>query len=240
MTGTNGKSDVTGQGLQPAANIASALLMVLASAACGCQGLHELGFETSKAVHRTIDRPDVAAAAKRVQSPDPDIRREAVLELGRGGVRDVETLKKVLELLTAVLQEDEEPLMRAAAAASLGNRKQRAATINLVAALKDDSPLVRQEVLRALVKIHDPDAVPALVLTLEMDPAPEVRTEAATALGQFEGATIPPTLVKALDDKSLSVRSAASEALQEISGKSYGLDKERWQQWLVEDIPNSK
>ena len=216
-----------------AAMLVLAVLSALSGFACGCQGTQELMTDTGRAIHHLIDRPDVAEAARAVKSPDPDIRRQAVLELGRGGVRDVETLRDVLALLTLVLQDDGEPMVRAAAASSLGYWKQQAATTTLVAALKDDSDMVRQEVVRALAKIRDPDAVPALIVTLEMDPSADVRSAAAEALGGFEGDDVLRVLVEALDDQSLSVRYAASRSLGRLTGKDYGLDKERWAQWLA-------
>lgn len=208
-------------------------VVVFCSLAFGCQSTHEFLMDTSKTIRNVIGRPDVAQAAKAVKSPDPDIRRQAVLELGRGGVRDAQTLGNVLALLMLVLRDDEEALVRAAAASSLGFWQQQVATMPLVAALKDESAMVRQEVTRSLGKTSDPEAVPALIVTLQMDPSAEVRSAAAEALGGFERDDIAEVLVEALGDRSLAVRYAASRGLTKVTGKNYGLDKQRWAAWLA-------
>ncbi len=72
---------------------------------------------------------------------------------------------------------------RAAVAQILGERKALQAVHPLITALKEPEP-VRLSAARALGKIRDPQAVPALIVILK-DDYPEIREAAAYALGEM-------------------------------------------------------
>ncbi|MGC8880568.1 MAG: HEAT repeat domain-containing protein, partial [Anaerolineae bacterium] len=74
---------------------------------------------------------------------------------------------------------------------------------------------VRQAAARALGKIGDAAAVPALIEALR-DEDEDVRQAAAEALGKIGDAAAVPALIEALRDEDMWVRRAAAEALGKI------------------------
>lgn len=75
----------------------------------------------------------------------------------------------------------------------------------LLGRLVDEHDLVRLIAVRALTKIRDTRAVIPLTELLSRDPAPNVRAEAAFALGQLGDISAVPGLVKALRDLDVEV-----------------------------------
>jgi HEAT repeat protein len=88
--------------------------------------------------------------------------------------------------LVKILKQDKDPNMRYYAAESLGRFGPAglAAVPDLIAALKDESQMVRMGVAYALGELGSPEAVPALQ-EASKDPANEVRVAAVTALQQI-------------------------------------------------------
>jgi len=58
-----------------------------------------------------------------------------------------------------------------------------------------------------------------------------VRQAAAYALGEIKDPRAVKPLISALNDSHWSVRQAAAEALKEITGKDFGEDQRKWQEW---------
>lgn len=107
-----------------------------------------------------------------------------------GGVVGCNTDKKVehtVTSLTKTLKEDKDPNMRYYAAQSLGQFGPEAKTAvpDLIAALKDESKMVRMGTAYALGEIGSADAVPSLQ-EAGKDPEKEVRAAAAHALKQLQ------------------------------------------------------
>jgi HEAT repeat protein len=102
---------------------------------------------------------------------------------GCGGPKRVE---HSVPSLVKTLNEDKDPNMRYWAAESLGKfgREAQPAVPDLIAALKDESKMVRMGVAYALGEIGSTDAVPALQ-TAGNDAEKEVRDAAAFALKQI-------------------------------------------------------
>jgi hypothetical protein len=101
----------------------------------------------------------------------------------------------------------------------------KALAVRLVEALKDEDPVVVQNLATALVCLGPP-AVPALTEALShSDKA--VRANAAEVLGrmgsQKEVQSALPALLKALKDKEVMVRRTASSAIAQIAGYGRGV-----------------
>lgn len=107
---------------------------------------------------------------------DEMARERAVRALGK--IRDPSTLKVLVEAL-----HDIHPLVRKAAAWSLGNTARRKAVEPLIGALMDPDEEVRREAVEALVRIGTP-ALHPLVSALKEGDA-EVQKKAAEAIGIF-------------------------------------------------------
>ncbi|MDX2148413.1 MAG: HEAT repeat domain-containing protein [Planctomycetota bacterium] len=132
--------------------------------------------------------------------------------------------------------------VRAASARALGNHGDIEHAPLLRDALRDDDVLVRREAARALQRIHAPEVVETLLISvrepdlLRPDEPGEadsgVRTEAALALGQYAESRVLDELVRALADSSLAVNVAARESLKTLTGQDFAMDRRAWLDWL--------
>lgn len=136
---------------------------------------------------------NVEGLAKKVKTFPPKYARKAVRAFGPGGAKSLPLLKKVL-------LEDKRSEIRQQAAQTMAQAVQVAA--------RKDKPLARQ-------------MTSALVTALSRDKTPEVRASAAAALGQVYDYNNMASLLKAMDDKDLTVRRRAFEAVTRIFGRRY-------------------
>ena len=106
---------------------------------------------------------------------------------------------------------------RAHAAEALGRSGNPLAIEQLIQALADASPRVRQAAARALGESRSESATEPLVREL-LDGASDIRSEAAEALGRLGSSTSIDPLVEALDDADPRVRISAIRGLASIGG----------------------
>ncbi len=137
--------------------------------------------------------------------------------------------KPAVEPLIASLNE-ENANIRASSAMALGLIADTRATNPLIAALSDKESLVRGCVAQALGNVADLHALEPLINALE-DKDQEVRQVAASALGELRNQRAVNPLIMALKDRSHYVRASAAKALKKITGKDFGQDMDKWQQW---------
>jgi hypothetical protein len=104
-----------------------------------------------------------------------------------GGCGTAKRVEHSVPSLLVTLKEDKDPSMRYWAAESLGKfgPEAQAAVPDLIAALQDESKIVRMGAAYALGEVGAPDAVPALQ-TASNDAEKEVRTAVAHALKQIQ------------------------------------------------------
>lgn len=136
---------------------------------------------------------------------------------------------------------DADPNVRAAALRGLALHGQPEDVPVIAELLADDNPRVRLEAARALQRVHNPDAVEALILSTQLpvagspersgEPEPIVRAEAANALGQYAEPRVVVPLISALDDRFLAVNRAAHASLHTLTGQDFGLDRKAWFAW---------
>lgn len=134
----------------------------------------------------------------------------------------------VLPLIAVLNQEEAEALSRANAALILGKLGDARAQDALIAALDDDSPLIRREAAQALSAFKASEMVLPLCALL-LDDEPEVRSRAALTLGvQGDVRAVEPLNDTFLRDEDDRVRRAAHDAMKRIG--------ERAAQETVQDI----
>ncbi len=145
---------------------------------------------------------------------------------------------------------DEDPNARAAGVRGLALHGQPEDVPLLVERLKDENVRVRLEAARALQRVHNPVAIDELIVhtrlpTLPTAPSgtspgspgtpgesePDIRAEAALALGQYAEARVLLPLIAALDDRSLTVNRAARWSLRTLTGEDHGFDRKSWLEW---------
>ena len=134
---------------------------------------------------------------------------------------------------------DVDPGVRQAAVRALGLHGEPSDAITIAEMLQnDDDRLVRMTCARALQRLHNPEAIDALIqrMDFEAEQHAEVRAEAAHALGQYRDPLVLQNLIAALDDRSLTVNHNAMQSLETLTGQSLGYDTAIWLAW-VEDHP---
>lgn len=199
----------------------------------------------------SIGDPDGFEPLTRALSdPDPDVRGPAALALGE--LRDPRAIPFLINLFY-----DANATIRNEAADAL-------ATIGtpafepLVAALSDSKTGARLAAIRSLGKMKDPRVIPPLIAKLE-DAFPEMRSSAATALGEIGAPALPMAFevmkkgsriarlacldcfAKNLDDRVTGVLAAASKEVDEqVAKKAEAVLRKReglrvWQTALEEE-----
>ncbi|MBV8780413.1 MAG: HEAT repeat domain-containing protein, partial [Phycisphaerae bacterium] len=83
--------------------------------------------------------------------------------------------------------------------------------------VSDSSPDVRRAVADIITKLNDPESLDVLLVQLQVEPDPRVRGAIATALGPMRDLRAVPTLVKLLNDDSLSTAEDAARALSQAA-----------------------
>jgi len=204
-----------------------ALLVGMVAVLTGCR-------TAGRPLFNLFPRGDLSRLAAQATSPDPDLRREAALALGRRPLKGKQA-EDVRELLATLLRQDTEALVRSAAAVSLGRLGGEPSVAALTAGRSDASELVRADVCRGLGMTAVPSAVAPLAALLEQDANVDVRCAAARALGEFTGAEARQALLEALDSKRMAVRTAGCRALCQSTGAK-GVPPERaaWEKWLAD------
>ncbi|MCD6493385.1 MAG: HEAT repeat domain-containing protein [Archaeoglobaceae archaeon] len=141
--------------------------------------------------------------------------------------KSISELKGISPLISAL--KDEDWRIRWGAAYALGEIKDPRAVEPLIQALKDEDSGVRCAAANALVRIGEP-AVEPLIQALKDDDS-NVREKAAWALGWIGDKRAVEPLIQALKDEDSNVRQGAAYALGEITGKDFGTDYNKWNEW---------
>ncbi len=159
---------------------------------------------SAEALGRLGDPRAVRPLTNALRDYNSEVRQMATQALVRLGQ------PAVVPLILAL--EDEDHLVRRAAANVLGAIGDPRAVDRLIDALRDKDPDVRRAIANALDEIGDPRALEPFIAALEDDDR-IVRREAAWALGQLGNPSAVEPLIAALQDEDRGVRQAASGAL---------------------------
>jgi HEAT repeat protein len=131
---------------------------------------------------------------------------------------------------------DESEAVRAAAARGLAMHGSPSDVPLVLPLLKDPEKSVRLDAAKALQRLHNPVAIPALID--EMDPKketePDVRAAVASAMGQYADAKVMDVLIAALADDNYLVSFNAYQSLRTLTGNDDLPDERRpWVQWAA-------
>jgi MFS family permease len=153
---------------------------------------------------------DVSSA---LEDPDPGVRREALLALGRIGTPEA------VELLMWYLHEPDRPT-RMAAAEALGTTRSSDGTLPLLTALRNDDVNVRRAAADALANIADDRTADTLLDLLDTEQDAEVLVSAASGLSRLrEFRALGRMVEMALHNPSRIVRAHITVALGDLLGR---------------------
>jgi HEAT repeat protein len=166
-----------------------------------------------------------------VIADDADARRKAIHKMRKWKNPSDE----LVELVGLTLLGDEDRMVRAQAAATLGAWAHPGGAEPLAKALRlDEDMFVRAGSAAALGSIAGPPSVEALVERLRFDGEPDVRIACARALRLHRDTAAAQGLVYGLVDPRLAVRDSAEESLRYMTGHDRGFDPEAWRAYFAE------
>ena len=172
------------------------------------------------------------AALEALDPYNADLRREGVVLLANApfGGADI-----YLEMYRDYVENETDPLVRAAAITALGRHGGPGDAILIVPWLDQDvteSQNVRWCAAKALQRLHNPEAIaPMIRVVTSTDDDGEVKAAVATALAQYPEDNVFQALLMALDDRRLSVNLNAAESLSLLTGQAWGTDRVAWRRW---------
>lgn len=149
----------------------------------------------------------------------------------RPNVQELISQGDVTGLIEALNYEDDANI-RLAAASALGKVGDTEAVEPLINAL-DDQGAVKEVAVLSLGEIGDTRAVDALISVLREDDW-EICSSAAKALGKIGDPRAIQPLTDLLDKKNKNIRWHASQALESITGESFGMNATKWEQLSAE------
>lgn len=126
--------------------------------------------------------------------------------------------------------------IRRMAASILGNIKDPRAVSPLTVALNDENRNVRMMAAWSLAQIGTP-SIESLVAALRDGDSP-ARGDAAWALGKIKHPRAVEPLIEALEDEKPDIQQDAAKALEKITGKDFGVDPIKWQNWWKQNKEN--
>ena len=132
------------------------------------------------------------------------------------------------------LMHDPESLIREQAVYILGELQDKKSVPDLIAlARQEESARVQTELAKALARIGDASAIPALeeIFNRSRENSASAALTSLKAMSRFEKPAIP-FLINSLDTKDRELNSAAAAYLKEITGEDFGSDKQKWTEWL--------
>ena len=128
--------------------------------AAAAQGTDSLRYISAQILGRIGDRRSVPLLQELAEYPNPFVRREAVLALGKMGNRDL------IPFLGRALIGDSAGSVRAAAAQSLANFRDTSAVSLLLPGLADSAVVVRQQAMVSLYRLWTPAAEQGVIKAL--------------------------------------------------------------------------
>lgn len=136
------------------------------------------------------------------------------------------------KLAAILVDRREDELVRALAAAQLGELDNGAGQAEaLIAAADDPSAIVRRDAITACGKLKIAAAGARIADLVRADPDVNVRRAAAAALAKVRGDGAVDALLAALDDRDLGVQDTAAESLRALTGEKIGRDAAAWRAW---------
>lgn len=207
------------------------LAILLAACFAGCKGdksKYTLDHLIRNEMFGANDATPVEQAQMAFDERDPDVRRTAIEKLSQNSWALREPYLKRFAMLTRPVEEAD-PSVRAVAVRTLGRAGDKGYLPDVIAALNDPEPMVRWDACVVLDRMPDDRAIIRLrQMAIDATETVDVRAAAARALQHYRQNDVYRTLLRSLDDPDFTVRSAAHEALVNMTGRDLGYDPMNW------------
>ena len=207
------------------------LAMIVAFYAAGCEKRGE-GYYLSDPTTVFVKKP---AAVSMGVSQDPDDRAAAIVSWSKNdwGLRG-----SYLQYYAMILNSDESPIVRSAAARALGKAGDTQYLPTLIAALANDqSATVRWDAAEALDNVLGDEAVSPLQQAALHDKSADVRIASIKALRNYPKDTVIKTLLTCLGDQPFGVNYQAHASLVELTHQDSGFEPENWKDIVGKPLP---
>ena len=156
---------------------------------------------------------------------DPDKRRQGIVALSKKkwGLREPH-----LKGYARILRNDHDATVRSAAVRALGKAGDVRYLDEVIRTLDDESATVRWDAALALAGVRGPSAEEPLIRGALKDSSADVRAACAQTLRHYRSREVVQTLVRCLDDKSVTVQFSAHASLVKLVGIDMGMRSRDW------------
>jgi len=226
--------------MRTASRTGLALVIVMLSGLGGCKAPN--GGVTPRGLLKFAFGPSPKKLAEQAfESPDPDVRRKAVVRLSSHSWGRAEPyLKGYAAIVTAEIRkrgDRRHPTLICAALRALGRAGGATYLSHVLVALKDPSPEVRWDAAAALDNMIGEEAVVALRSSALSDASVDVRAACCRALRHYRRQDVINTLVRCLGDDEFAVRYQAHRTLKDLAGRDFGPDGADWAGVRLDKLP---
>jgi hypothetical protein len=184
-----------------------------------------------------------------LEDEHPDVRRDAVIRIGKSRYVDSEEAYQVLD---AVARTDPADQVRCVAIRSFARYDDPRPVEPLLSILSATdttgnaipaSDTVRWDTTTTLVELEEKglihgdqrdEVMRQLISLLASDSFRNVRLTAAAGLGSFQDRAVFPPLIEALRDPDFAIADQAERSLIRLTGTTHNYDPDEWNAWLAQ------
>ena len=168
--------------------------------------------------------------SEQLASEDADLRREAVLLLGKPGRSKALAAPEILSVLAL---DDPDELVRATAIEVLARISDSETVISIMAqASRSDGRQVRLASVKALKGHRSDKSMEILLDRLANDEVAPVKAQAAQLLSGYRHQRVLERLLAALTDDDFQVSYQVRESLKKLTGRDFEYDLFAWKKWI--------
>ncbi len=168
--------------------------------------------------------------AEQLASEDADLRREAVLLLGKPSRSKALATPEILSVLAL---EDPDELVRATAIETLARIGDSETVIKILAQTsRSDSRQVRLASVKVLKGHRSDKSMEILLDRLANDEVAPVKAQAAQLLSDYRQRRVLERLLEVLTDDDFQVSYQARESLKKLTGRDFEYDAFVWKNWI--------
>lgn len=171
-------------------------------------------------------------AVTMIQNPhSADQRRKGIYRLVK---REFAQRPRYTRRYQQIAQSDPDATVRAAAIRALNASREKSAVPIFIAALSDESDMVRLQAAKALSNIPDPAAAEPLSRVLgNQAETRDVRIAASEALRHYRNPDVARVLVGTVGGRDFSIAWQSRWSLKILTGNDYGYDERKWLEYIA-------